>query len=147
MADEKEIVPSNQFEEIKRLYTIWYSLPKERVFTIEELKNFSDEEIKLLKIKSKREFIRTYKVPPALLNTIERNIQSDDVQENWKIWAKKLTPNVVKILYDKIKEEGDPQRINLWFKFVEEKKDNIEVSFVQSFNKIRERLSQNEYEE
>lgn len=128
-------------EEKKRLYCIWLSFPKEKEFSREELRQMSEEEIELIKIKTKSEFSRKFDISPRYLYAIEgdREFQRQ-YQESWKKWARKLTPNVIKIMYEKIKEEPDAAIIGTWFKTVEDVKENQEVGVTISFDKIKERL-------
>jgi len=117
----KEIKDSKMWR-LFDLYTIWSSLPKYySTFTDEKLKgyNLDSEIIELIKMPTKKEFCEKFKVS---LSTLKRwdNTQElqDRLKENYKEWAKKLTPNVIGKLYEKIMEEGDASRIKLWKEFI-----------------------------
>ena len=111
----------------------WLSLPRHfSKFTIEQLeeKGFSPDLIELVQLRYRKDFGEKFCITKDMLHDWERcpEMQSR-IKQNWKAWAKRLTPGVLGKFYEKLMVEGDAGRMNIWMKSVEEEgKDDGKVN-------------------
>lgn len=102
-----------------RLFLMWKSLPVKMLAMGPEAAQESgieDEELLMLMgIKYQKDFATKFNVTPETLSIWNSKPVPIEYRElDWRVWAKKLTKNVVRLLYEGIEEDKDAARIKLW---------------------------------
>jgi DNA-binding transcriptional regulator YiaG len=85
-----------EIKDIKRKYEIWLSLPQK--IDRDDLRFFTEEQIELMKLRTKSEFARKFGITPQRLQYWDTQIKSEQIVKDTVEWAKRKTPNVVKSL-------------------------------------------------
>jgi len=97
-------------DELYKVYLKWLALPPQ------------DK-----KPKTKIEFAERYKITPAdLLSFEDRETFSEDLMVEMKKWAKRKTPELIHILYDKYAKSKSPNDLKVWMDVIKEVKDKNE---------------------
>ncbi len=130
----------NEFDVIQRLYAKWLCLPKKIKLSSQDSNQFSELEQKILNINTKKEFSEEFSVSLPTLTSWENSDIVISEKKKWKDMYRKLTPTVTGKLYEKIIEEGDAQRIKLWYQHIEDEKDdnNVNFNFSDIFNNMKQ---------
>jgi len=126
----------------------WLSLPRHfSKFTTEQLeeKGFNPDIIELIQIRFRKDFAEKFFVSVPMLHEWEKcpEMQSR-IKQNWKAWAKRLTPGVMGKFYEKLMIEGDASRMSLWMKSIEDegkedqKSININVGLENIIRSMKE---------
>lgn len=95
------------------------------------------------KPKSKMEFAEKYKITAAdLLAFEDRETFGEDLLVEMKKWAKRKTPELIHILYDKYAKSKSPNDLKVWMDVIREVKDKDELP--QTVNNIVNIFNPNE---
>ena len=125
----------NNFKPIKekeyRDFLLWQSLPS-FLFKMDQerldLMNLDEEILSLLDVKTQKEFAKKYGLEQGTLCDWKNNPIPEEYRDiNWRVWAKRLTKNVVGALYRQALIDGDAARAKLWFQLIEDWKEGFEV--------------------
>ena len=140
---------SNPLNDIFETYCLWRSLPRQYCnFTDEALEKvgITDPEIVILiKLKNTTAFAKKFGVSGSTVYSWDKTEAFDKkVKDNWKKWAKRLTPNLVGKLYTKALEEGDIAAIKLWKEWVEGEAEGINVALDEGLMKVMQNMKEDE---
>jgi hypothetical protein len=105
-------------EELYKVYIKWMSLPQ------------ADK-----KPATKTLFAERHKIPPAdLLAFEDRETFGEDLMSEMKKWAKRKTPELLHILYDKYAKSKSPNDLKVWMDVIKDVKDKDDTP--QTVNNI-----------
>lgn len=130
--------PDNKPEDSKEnklfeIYKIWRSLPpvykgmdksKLKVF------GFDDEDFisELLLIKTQTQFTEKFGVHINTLTNWNKKINDDGLGDYWKVWAKKLTANIMGAFGRRLISKGNGQDVLVWNKIVEDFREKADTT-------------------
>lgn len=106
----------SQLDKIYQVYIKWMALPP------------SDK-----KPSTKTLFAEKYEIQPAdLLRFEDRETFGEDVMSEMKKWARRKTPELIHILYDKYSKTKSPNDLKVWLDVVKEVKEKDEPQTVNN---------------
>lgn len=124
MPDKPEEIKDTKLFAAFEKFIEWSSLPRHFSKLPEAKLNemgLSSELVEMLKITTKKDFASTYCVTTEMLRDWEKHPDfTNRIKMNWKKWTKHLTPGIMGKFAEKLMQEADPARMNIWLKVVED---------------------------
>lgn len=120
-----------EHEKEYRTFLLWRSLPS-FLFKLPpdklDVMNLDDEILNLLQYPTQKQLAEFLKISEQTLSDWNNRPVAKGYEElDWRVWAKRLTKNVVGALYRQCLIDGDAARAKFWFQAVENWKEGFEV--------------------
>ncbi len=133
-------------EDVFNMFVLWRSLPPvlrqnfpDKEKTLEQMGFANTMMEELLGLPRQMDFAKKFKVHETTLSEWNRKIDTEGLVKNTiKIWAKKLTPNVISALYSKAMKHGDANRVKLWMQLFEDWVEETKVDTKLPFLVVKE---------
>ena len=144
-----EIVPTeSELEDINKkaefaAFVAWSSIPSMLRFPPADQKSgerptprqfaqamgIEDEEIlRLVEITTKQQFAAEYRVSPDTLTDWSKKIAKRDGMDDLRMWAQKLSKNMMFAMYNHAIRKGNPLLMKLWFETVEKWTPKLDIN-------------------
>ena len=130
--DDESEVNKPYYEKLFELYKIWRSLPpgykgmdqsRLKVLGFDDNGFIND----LLSIRNQSQFVAKFELGQNTLTAWNKKIDDEGLGDTWKIWAKKLTSNIMSAYGRRLISKGNGQDVLVWNKLVEDFREKSEV--------------------
>lgn len=140
------IDPKLKNPKIFEIFASWIAMsPLLRLLTDKELEKIGVDdpaEIKLLRIKTQKDFAKRFKIGADTLSEWKQRDEFWDLVNSFELsWGRQKTPSVLAGFYRKTVKDADAGRVKLWLQYFKKwvPKEKVDFDFSKIINRTREK--------